>query len=66
MQFLICSRVFWETKEGLIANKGLEIREMLHALLMRMFHVYKDCSINIYNSKVYAEDLLKSYKKCRS
>lgn len=66
MQFLICSKVFLETKEGLIANKGLEIRKMLHALLMRMFCVYKDCSINIYNSKVYAEDHLKSYKKCRS
>lgn len=62
MQFLICSKVFLETKAGLIANKGLEIRKTSHALLARMFHVHKDCSVNIYNGKVYTEDHLQSYE----
>lgn len=62
MQFLVCSKVFWETKESITANKGLEIRKMSHALLMRMFRVYKDCSVNIYNGKVYTEDHLQPQK----
>jgi len=66
MQFFICSKVFLETKEGLIANKGLEIRKMSHGLLMRMLLVYEDCSDHICHRKVYTEDDLQSYRKSRS
>lgn len=62
MQFLVCSKVLWEMKENVTANKGLEIRKMSHALFMRMFHVYKDCCVHIYNGKVYTEDHLQPQK----